>query len=96
MKKFKTIKIFGANAAGIKSKLKSFDLVLKEVKPQIWMVQETKLKPNEKIKCESLNDYQVFYLNRQQSQGGGIALGVAKDLESTLIREGNDKTKAMS
>ena len=71
-------------------------MVLKEVKPQIWMVQETKLKPNEKIKCESLNDYQVFYLNRQQSQGGGIALGVAKDLESTLIREGNDETEAMS
>ena len=38
----------------------------------------------------------MFYLNRQQSQGGGIALGVAKDLESTLIREGNDETEAMS
>ena len=49
IKKFKTLKIFGANAAGIKIKLKSFDLVLKEVKPQIWMVQETKLKPNEKF-----------------------------------------------
>ena len=60
------------------------------------MMQETKLKPNEKISCASLTDFQVFYLNRQNSQGGGIALGVSKDFESTLVKEGNDETEAIS
>ena len=36
------------------------------------------------------------YLSRQESQGGGLAIGVTTDLESTLIREGDDQTEAMS
>ena len=59
-------------------------------------MQETKLNPNEKISCASINEYQVYYLNRQGSQGGGVALGVSKDLKSTLIKEGNDETEALS
>ena len=92
----KSLKIFGINAAGINSKLKSFDETLNTISPQIWMVQETKLKPNEKIKCEAAKAFQIFYLSRQTSQGGGLALGVLKDLESTLIREGDDETEAIS
>ena len=60
------------------------------------MVEETKLKPHEKIKCESLNDFQVFYLSRQEAQGGGLALGVNKMFESTFITEGDDETEVMS
>ena len=90
------LKLYGINAAGIKSKTESFNEVLSVLKPNIWMVEETKLKPNEDIKCEALNDFQVFYLSRQKSQGGGLALGVNKQLESTLINEGNDDTEVMS
>ena len=50
----KSVKIFAANAAGIKCKTKSFDQIISTVNPQIWMIQETKLKPDEKIKCERL------------------------------------------
>ena len=94
--KFKSLKIFGANAASIKCKLKSFDDILTRLCPQIWIMQETKLKPNETLKCDSLKDFQVYYLSRQKSQGGGLAIGVVKDFESTLIREGDDETEAMS
>ena len=66
------------------------------VKPQIWMLQETKLKSNETIKCENKDDFQIFYLNRQKSQGGGLALGVEKNIESTLIRDGNDEVEVIS
>ena len=55
-----TVRIFGINAAGIKSKIDSFDEIISKLKPQIWMVEETKLKPHENIKCDSLNDFQVF------------------------------------
>ena len=92
----KSLKIYGLNSAGIRCKTKSFNDMLIKLCPQIWMLQETKLKPNESIKCEALNDFQVFYLNRQNSQGGGLALGVTKELESTLIKEGDDNTEAMA
>ena len=54
------------------------------------------MKPNGKIKCDILRDFQVFYLNRQKSQGGGVALGVHKEIESTLIRDGDDETEVIS
>ena len=60
------------------------------------MLQETKLKSNETIKCENKDDFQIFYLNRQKSQGGGLALGVEKNIESTLIRDGDDEIEVIS
>ena len=60
------------------------------------MLKETKLKPNERIKCEAANDFQIFYLYRQKSQGGGLALGVEKNIESTLLREGDDDIEVIS
>ena len=60
------------------------------------MIQETKLRANETIKCEALSSYQAYYLNRQFSQGGGVALGVNNDLKSTLIKEGDEDTEAIS
>ena len=44
----------------------------------------------------SLRQYQVYYLNRQKSQGGGVALGVYNEIESTLINEGDDDTEVLS
>ena len=90
------IKVFGINAAGIKCKIDSFDTILSSLKPHIWMIEETKLKPNEEIKCGSISDYQVFYLSRQESHGCGLALGVNKVFESTLISQGDDNTEVMS
>ena len=89
-------KIYGINSAGIKSKKKSFETILKTIKPTIWMVQETKLRANETISCEGLENFQVYYLNRQNLQGGGVALGVTKELKSTLVNEGNDETEVIS
>ena len=90
IQKCENLKIFGINSAGIKSKIKSFNEVLSRMQPQIWMLQETKLKPNDKIMCEAIHSYQVFYLNRHESQGGGLAMGVSKEFEATLVREGNE------
>ena len=87
--------MFGVNAAVIKCKLDSLQEILKRLQPQIWAVQETKLKPNEKIKCEAADNFQMFYLYRQDSQGGGLVLGVDKEIESTLVREGNDAVEAI-
>ena len=92
----KTLKCFAINAAGIKSKYKSFEKVLLSLKPQIFMIQETKLKVNEVIKCEASKDYQIYHLNRQNKQGGGLAVGIENSIESTLIREGDENTEVLS
>ena len=87
--------MFGVNSAGIKCKLESLDVILNQLNPQIWTIQETKLKPNEKLKSEVTNKYQIYYLYRKESQGGGLAIGIDKEIESTLIKEGNDEVEAM-
>ena len=89
------LKIVGVNAAGIQSKLKSFDYILQNLKPQIWTVQESKLKPNQKLKSEAANTFEIFYLSRKESQGGGLIVGVHKDIESALVREGDDEIEAI-
>ena len=87
--------MFGVNSAGIKCKLESLDVILNQLNPQIWTIQETKLKPNEKLKSEVTNKYQIYYLYRKESQGGGLAIGIDKEIESTLIKEGNDEVEAI-
>ena len=91
----KSLKMIGVNAAGINSKLESFNAMLVKLKPQIWCVQETKLKENETLKCEDIKDFQVYYLYRQNSGGGGLALGIDKKIESTLILQGDDETEVL-
>ena len=46
--KHNSLKLFGINAAGVNSKIKSFDNVISRLKPHIWMIEETKLKPHER------------------------------------------------
>ena len=89
------LRILGVNAAGIQSKLKSFDYVLQHLKPQIWTVQESKLRPNQKLKSEAAKSFEVFYLNRKEAQGGGLIVGVHKDIESALVREGDDEIEVI-
>ena len=59
-------------------------------------MQETKLSPNEQIVCGALANYQIYYLSRQFSQGGGIALGIDKQFDSVFVRGGNDELEVIS
>ena len=91
----KNLRIIGVNAAGINSKKESFNDILKRLKPHIWCLQETKLKPKNTIKCDEIKNFQPYYLTRQNSDGGGLAVGVDKEMESTLLREGDDEIEAL-
>ena len=73
----------------------TFVEILNRVDPQIWTLQETKLKPNESLKFELSKKYQIYYLARQESDGGGLAIGICNDIESTLVREGDDEKEAL-
>ena len=84
----------GVNAAGIKSKITSFKNALKELKPAVFFIEETKNKDEGRMK---FNNYDVFELTRKNRDGGGgVAIGCIKDLQAVWVRDGNDKVEAIS
>ena len=54
------LRLVGMNAAGLSSKLDSFDKMLKDLIPGVFFVEETKLKRQGRIKTESSEKYVIF------------------------------------
>ena len=97
--------IIGINAAGITSKIDSFDKVLYDIQPSIFMLQETKRKLGcAKMKAKNLDNFQVFELKREKSKeeggkglsGGGLAIGALHDLKPVLVRQGDDDMECIT
>ena len=77
----KELNLLGVNAAGISSKLYSFDKVIADIKPGVFFIQETKMRKEGMIKTAQLANYQIFERIRKGGRkGGGLALGVHHDL----------------
>ena len=101
----KSVNIIGINAAGITSKIDSFDKMLFDKNPSVFMLQETKRRINApKMKADNLTNYQVFELRREISKeeggkgqsGGGLAVGALHDLKPVLVRQGDDHVECMT
>ena len=90
------VKIVGINAAGIMTKLDSFENLLRSENPAIFCIQETKAKKENKIKTEYLNKFTIFELVRKKSNGGGLCIGVLKDLQPCWISSGNDEIEYLT
>ena len=101
----KSVIFVGINAAGITSKMQSFDKLLFDINPSVFMLQETKRKqgaPN--MKANNLDNYQVFELRREKSHeeggkglsGGGLAMGALHDLNPVLLRQGSDDVECLT
>ena len=90
--------IIGINAAGILSKLDSFDNWIKERLPTIFTLQETKVSMIGQIKSETIDKYQLYEQIRtiNPSQGGGLCIGVTRDLPSSLLREGGEEAECLT
>ena len=100
-----SVTIVGINAAGITSKIDSFDKLLFDLQPSIFMLQETKRKPGDaKMKAKNLANYQLFELRREKTKdeggkglrGGGLALSALHDLKPVLVKQGDDEVECMS
>ena len=85
----------GANAAGLSSKMLSFENLVNLMKPSVFFLQETKMKREGKIKTDNIENYQVFELVRTSKQGGGLAIGAKNVIEPALISEGDDATEIL-
>ena len=84
----------GVNSAGLGSKMSTFKKVLSELKPSVFFVEETKFKDAGKLKIDNFLIYELIRENHDG--GGGLALGVAKELNPVWVREGDDTVEALS
>ena len=90
----KHVRFLGVNAAGIGSKLTSFKNTLNVLRPEVFFIEETKMKDEGKIQIE---DYDLFELVRKSRDGGGgLAIGCKKELQASWVREGDDKVESLS
>ena len=93
--KDKNLKIFGLNCAGILNKLESFENLLLSKEPSIFCLQETKVKRPNQIKTESSKKFIIYELIRKECKGGGLALGVHKDLQPAWVDQGDDEVEVL-
>ena len=92
----KKLKVIGVNAAGLMSKMDSFEKLLVDEQPSIFCIQETKLKKENRIKTESTKKFTIYELNRKDKNGGGLCIGVLKDLHPAWVAQGDDDVECLS
>ena len=91
----KKMVLVGVNAAGISSKLDSFDDMLTALSPTVFFIEETKVSRGGKIKTNNSQKYQIFELVRKTKAGGGIAIGALSDIEPVQVSEGYDDVETL-
>ena len=84
------------NAAGLLCKIESFEKLLNDEEPSVFCLQETKLKKPNKIKTESAKKFTIYELNRKNKGGGGLCIGVRKDLHPAWVAQGDDDVECLS
>jgi hypothetical protein len=96
IKQITELKLLGVNAAGLASKSYSFDEVLSNLCPGIFFIEETKMKKPGNIKNKMAQNYIIYELTRKGKNGGGLAIGVEKNLNPVWIDEGNDDVEVLT
>ena len=89
--------ILGVNANNLLNKIDSFKNWIKEKSPAILIVKETKVPTLGQLKMIS-NQFQIYEQIRENNPGlgGGICIGVSKNLHSILLREGGSDVECIS
>ena len=77
------------------NKIHSFENVLKVKMPSVFCLQETKLKTPNQIKTESTKNFTIYELNRKLKNGGGLCIGVHKDLQPVWVAQGDDEVECL-
>ena len=91
------LNLVGVNAAGLSSKLFSFDKLLADTKPGVFFIEETKMRKEGKIKTAHSANYQIYERIRKAGKsGGGLALGVHNDLCPAWVGEGENESEILS
>ena len=79
------------NVRGIKSKMESLLDKIDEIEPTIFCITEAHLLPTEEVKVEG---YRI-YPNFRDNYGGGLLIGVRKELEKVTTVVAKETENAM-
>ena len=74
----------------------SVDKLLTDISPQIFFIQESKMKRPGRIKNKMSKNYVIYELTRKNKAGGGLAIGVIKELPSVWIDEGSNEVEYLT
>ena len=77
------------------SKLRSFEKLLEDENPTVFCLQETKIRKSNQI-TQSCRNYTLYELHRKNSNGGGLCIGIQKDLKSVWISQGDDEVECLA
>ena len=91
----KSLKVVSVNCNGISSKLSSFEYLLSTLKPSIFLLQESKMRRQGGIRTESSKNYIIWEQIRKSGGGGGLAVGIHKDLQPAFLSDGDDETEVI-
>ena len=69
--------------------------MLKDLQPSIFFVEETKMRRQGRIKTKNSEKYVIYELIKIARAGGGLAIGVVKELNPTWVSEGDDMTEIL-
>ena len=92
----KDFRILSYNVTSLQSRLLSLSDVLNKLKPKLWCLQETHMRKPGNIKFSGSNLYQIYELTRSDKGGGGLAVGVSKELQSVWVRQGEGEVEALT
>ena len=87
--------VISVNINGVCSKLASLEYVVNTFSPSVFCLQETKVQKPGKIRFEGAQNYVIYELTRKNKTGGGLAIGVKKDLEPGWAGEGDNETEVL-
>ena len=91
----KNLRFLGVNAGGLRPKLSTLKKILSELKPSVFLIEETKYKEEGKLKLNS--NYVIFEsVRKSKDGGGGLAVGCDKSLHPVFLREGDGNVEALS
>ena len=92
----KNLVFMSCNAASINNKLLSLEKIVNDLNVSFFCLQETHVKKKGTINFHNSQNYQIYELNRESKNGGGLALGVLKELNPFWIKDGGNKAEAIS
>ena len=83
----------GVNPDGAISKLTTIKKAIRDTNAAVWMMQETKITNQGKLKFDG---YITYEHTRIDKEGGGLALSALEELKPAFIRDGGDMAEALT
>ena len=75
------------------SKLTTIKKAIRDTNAAVWMMQETKITNQGKLKFDG---YITYEHTRIDKEGGGLALSALEELKPAFIRDGGDMAEALT